>query len=155
MHMYKITMNVIDLNISLWFDIPPFRFLTTIFLTLTFTRREFGRWNMIYFSGSNQMGGNRKYCGRECGDCEAQLGEKMEGKEWIKFIFHIPPRVTRLPKTRGEVYFFFRLELYICSILHRAQGVGKVMTEKVQKLLIGANPRWIEIESWNLVWSFS
>ena len=33
---------------------------------------------MIYFSGSNQMGGNRKYRGRECGDFEAQLGEKME-----------------------------------------------------------------------------
>ena len=27
------------------------------------------------------------------------------------------------------------------------KGGGKVMTEKVQKLLIGANPRWIEIES--------
>ena len=33
---------------------------------------------MIYFSGSNQMGGNRKYRGREWGDFEAQLGEKME-----------------------------------------------------------------------------
>ena len=91
---------------------------------------------MIYFSGSNQMGGNRKYCGRERGDSEAQLGEKMEGKEWIKFIFMfifpIPPRVTRLPKTKELVFPLKHLMLFkdriSWYILHRAHGWGEFIS---------------------------
>ena len=61
---------------------------------------------MIYFSGSNHP-----IRWAEIGNIAAEsvgtlrLSEKMKGKD---FIFPIPPhRVTRLPKTKELVHFFF------------------------------------------------